>query len=459
MINYDLQKYGKYFSSRGELRLQRNQSSYLVLVNGDVHHNVTSSSQGFSVRSGKGGIFGFSSSAEINDENIKRAFKESEDKLNWLISKKSPEVIDAPEETVTGQWLFKAKNAALRTDQRLTFVQEIDNYITKKYPDLSMRNISLVYRDVEKKALTSNGSSFHLNRPHYTIYVDLTANEGSNPTSLGYIDSNFGFLEDNLMPLDFYYNEIDKLYEKLQKKVEGIYAKPGLHDVILDAELAGILSHEAIGHTTEADFVLKGSIAGDLMGKKVASDKVTLVDIAHTYNDKICPVPVYIDDEATLAKDAVIIKDGILQEFMHDKTSAARLGMTSRGNARGHYYYDEPLIRMRNTMIMPGDSNLEDMISSIDEGYYLVKSSNGQADSTSEFMFGVIEGYEIKKGKVGKAIKETTISGIAFDVLKSVSAVSNDYKFNVGTCGKKQSILVGMGGPAIRCKINIGGKA
>ena len=81
---------------------------------------------------------------------------------------------------------------------------------------------------------------------------------------------------------------------------------------------------------------------------------------------------------------------------------------------------------MRNTAILPGTDKLEDMIASIDDGYYLIKTNNGQADTTSEFMFGITLGYEIKNGKLGRAIQDTTISGIAFDVLKTVSMISDE---------------------------------
>ena len=92
------------------------------------------------------------------------------------------------------------------------------------------------------------------------------------------------------------------------------------------------------------------------------------------------------------------------------------------------------------------------MISSIDDGYYLIKYNNGEADSTSEFMFGVTLGYEIKNGKLGKALRDTTISGIAFDVLKSVSMISDKIKWNCsGMCGKKQWIPVSDGGPVASC--------
>ena len=114
---------------------------------------------------------------------------------------------------------------------------------------------------------------------------------------------------------------------------------------------------------------------------------------------------------------------------------------------------------MRNTAIMPGDSKLEEMIASVEDGYYLMKPGNGQADSTSEFMFAVNQGYEIKNGKLGKAIMDTTISGVAFDMLKTVDMVSDDMTWvSSGMCGKKQPMPVGMGGPALRCKVNIGGR-
>nr|WP_276575879.1 TldD/PmbA family protein [Oceanirhabdus seepicola] len=279
------------------------------------------------------------------------------------------------------------------------------------------------------------------------------------PISLYEIFGGTGEYEDNFGSPEELYKKIDELYNCLKDKVEGVYAKSGVKDVILDSSLAGILAHEAIGHTTEADGVMGGSIARDYLGRQCASELVTLVDFAHTAQGKQCPIPLYIDDEGTVAEDVTIIEKGILKGYMHNKESAAYFGVKPKGNGRAFQFNDEPLIRMRNTAIIPGNSRLQDMISSVEDGYYLMTSSNGQADSTSEFMFGVVKGYEIKNGKLGKAIRDTTIAGVAFDVLKSVTMISDDMSWeSAGFCGKKQPISVGMGGPAIKCKVNIGGK-
>ena len=295
--------------------------------------------------------------------------------------------------------------------------------------------------------------------PRALFAMALSIEKDGAPVSIMNPWGGLGHLEDKIIQPSDYFSDIDALVEKLKQKADGVYANAGIKDVILDADLAGILAHEAIGHTTEADLVLGGSVAGDFLNQEVASPLITLIDYANTYAGETCPVPVYVDDEGTKSEDVTIIKDGVLKRFMHNKDSARHFETEPTGNARAFEFSDEPLIRMRNTAFVPGTSSLDDMIASIDDGYYLVKTGNGQADSTSEFMFAITMGYEIKNGKIGRAIKDTTISGIAFDVLKTVDMISSDMSWSsAGMCGKKQLIPVGMGGPAIKCKVNIGGR-
>jgi TldD protein len=160
----------------------------------------------------------------------------------------------------------------------------------------------------------------------------------------------------------------------------------GIQTVILDSDLAGILAHEAGGHTVEADFVQTGSVGGPMFGKQVASEKVSLGDIAHTAFGKLAPVPVFVDDEGTPAQDQMLIENGILTGYMHNKESAHKFGHEANGNARAYDFSDEPLIRMRNTCILPGTDKLEEMIASVEDGYFMTDMNNGQADSTGEFI-------------------------------------------------------------------------
>jgi TldD protein len=160
------------------------------------------------------------------------------------------------------------------------------------------------------------------------------------------------------------------------------------------------------------------------------------------------------------AHKTVIIDGGVLTSYLHDRESAARFGVAPTGNARAWLYRDEPLIRMRNTYLEPGVDSFDEMVGGVANGLLMRGAGSGQADSNAEFMFGVQEAYEIKNGKVGKLLRGASISGDAFDVLKSVDSVSSDFEWAIGTghCGKGQPAKVDGGGPHVRCKVVVGGR-
>jgi len=459
-MRYDIQLFKKHFELYTELRFQENRNTLILCTDGVITANNVRSESGVSARCGHKNRFGFSSSSCLDDETIKKVLQEANNNAKFLGGKSKDSDINYYESCENIERLFLTKKNRYTQTEIIDFIKTIDNYIIATYPNLKSRSIRLWSLDMEKMLLTSSGAYAHTMIPRTIMYVTLLSESENGPISNSQVFGGRGQIEDVFDDPKKLYFKIDKTYKELMDKKDAVFAKAGTCEVVMDSDLAGILAHEAIGHTTEADLVLGGSVAGDNLNKLVASNLVTLVDFAnHALNQEV-PIPVFIDDEGIKAKDAVIIENGILKSFMHNKESANIFKVAPTGNARAYEYFDEPLIRMRNTCIIPGKSTLSDMIASVEKGYYLVKSSNGQADSTSEFTFGVPLGYEIINGKLGRAIKETTISGVAFDVLKTVTMISDDLTWHCGgMCGKKQMIPVGMGGPAIKCHINIGGKA
>lgn len=460
MMNLDyLKKFKNCFNEYTELRLQENSSVSLVLVNGNLVKNEKTTTGGISARVYKEGVFGFASSPKTDEKTVKDIIKKSNENaylLNNLEQREKKQLKGKGFEIIKD---FSTKKTRVSRKDILDFLKDLHNYTSKKYNDLKSNTFVINNLDMEKNLYTSFGSDAYTMIPRSILMISLSVEKDGVVYDSYDVFGGLGQYEDFYDDPKTFYDTIDNLYKKVIEKSEGVYPEAGYKDVILDSKLAGILAHEAIGHTVEADMVKSGSIAKDYINKKVASDIVNLVDFANEYNNQVCPVPVYIDDEGTKPEDVVIIKDGILKRFMNNKDLAIDFNDKPTGNARAFAFSDEPLVRMRNTAILPGKDKLDDMISSIEDGYYLIQPNNGQADSTSEFMFGVTNGYEIKNGKLGRALKNTTISGVAFDMLKTITMISDEmYWSNAGMCGKKQLIPVGMGGPAIKCKINIGGK-
>ncbi|AGT44661.1 TldD/PmbA family protein [Treponema pedis] len=455
----NLSRHASLFSEYTELRVQENTAASATSVNGDIVNNVQTKTSGVSARAFKDGVWGFASSPVRTEQSIASSVKRATENVKFLAKKAGTNQKELPAFTGRGQHGKHEPSKDASQKEIIDFIKDLENYTKKKYPELQSRTFRLSTNGTERSLVTSDKADAYSFVPRANLIIQLKLIANGEPVDLYDVFGGLGQFKDLFNKPSEYYAKIDTVVEDLKKKAEGVYAKPGIHDVVLGPDLAGILAHEAIGHTTEADFVMSGSIAADFMNKPVATPLVTLVDFAYEYNGKLCPVPIWIDDEGVAAKDAVIIKDGILNSYMHNKQSAAIFKVNPTGNARANEFSDEPLVRMRNTAILPGKDKLADMISSIENGYYFIRSSNGQADSTSEFMFGVVLGYEIKNGKLGKALRDCTIAGVAFDMLKTVTMISDDMSWsNSGWCGKKQLINVGMGGPAIKCKIGVGGR-
>lgn len=442
-----------------ELREQKSRSRQVSMIQGNLTGNARMESSGTSARVYQNGVYGFSSIAECSGDAAETVLKAATENARFMDTHAGRGKGPLPVIPCGGIPL----NRKLQdTDQKqyVEFARALDGYITDKYPGLSSRSVVVMEDSMEKIICTSDGYDGHICAPRSYVYVFMnTETPSGTPVELFKPLGGSGLFIENFTDPALLYPEIDALYEQIMKKREGVYPEAGYKTVVLSGFMSGMLAHEAVGHTVEADLVLGGSVAGPALHKCVASELVSLVDFAHTAFGKPAPLPVYLDDEGTPAEDAVLIRDGILTGYMNSRESAQHFGMKPQGNARAWSFSDEPLIRMRNTSVLPGRDKLEDIIASVDDGYYLITSTNGQADTTGEFMFGVNMGYEIKNGKLGRALLDTTISGVAFNMLKTVDMVSDTVEWSsAGYCGKKQPMPVGMGGPALRCKVMIGGR-
>lgn len=459
MLKQDLSKFRSLFSGYTELRVQENRFSTIQLVGGNLVQNVSNSSTGVCARTYKNGSWGFASSSVIDDDSVKAVINASKENALFLDNKKSKGQGPIADFKLTNSIDFTTKKNTLSRKDKIDYIKEIDSYIATKYPQLFSRVVMAVNQDYEKNLVVSGGVVSYSMIPRTYIIISLTTMKDGKPITYTDYTGKCAQFEDFFLKANQHFKDVDLMYIKLMEKAEGEYAEAGAKTCILDSSITGILAHEAIGHTCEADFIMTGSIAADYLNKEVGSPLVSLVDFANNINGETLGVPVFVDDEGTLAQDATIIENGILKGYLHNKESALHFGVKPTGNAKAYDFSDEPLIRMRNTAILPGKSKLADMIASVEDGYYMTKTNNGQADSTGEFMFGVTMGYRIKNGKLGKAIQDVTISGVAFDLLKTVDMVSDEMTWNnVSTCGKKQPMPVGMGGPAIKCIVNIGGR-
>jgi TldD protein len=445
-----------------ELRFHRKTVRSTLVENGRVEASSLRRRLGVGVRVVVDGAFGFASTGTCDKAAVRRAIDKARDAARRVAPKRRDRLPTFP------------KDGLVRGNFELPGVAEIESRPFEEKVDLARATEAAARRDaasvqaaacsyseiVEEKAIvTSDGASasYRLARPEFRVNA-VAVGKGERQTAARTVGVTGGW--DCLFKVDAAERLAKLSAETATNLLAAKRPKGGRATTILAPSIVGLLVHEAIGHTVEADFVAAGSVAAGKIGTRVASELVTLCDSGAAEFSPGAGGTLPFDDEGVLAGRTVVIERGVLKSYLHDRESAARAGVPPTGNARAWEYSDAPLIRMRNTYLEPGTSTLEEMIAGVEDGYLLDGPRNGQADATGEFMFGVERAYRIRDGRLCELVRGVTLSGTAFDVLSTIDAVGRDFRWDLGAgyCGKGQPAKVDAGGPFVRCRALLGGE-
>lgn len=348
------------------------------------------------------------------------------------------------------------------TAKRAALLAEIEDRARALDPRISSSKTSLVV-DRQHVLLVNDAGLFYTDtRCFCRLTIEIGVQVG-NHIHIGY--ASRGLLADDAAFLD--QNITDAVAERaLSNAARRMRAKPmtgGTMPVVLAGGWSGVLFHEAVGHGLEADIAARGiSPYSRKLGQSVASPACTIID------DGTLPGRAgsrRYDDEGVITQATVLVRDGVLESYMHDRRTAREAGVASTGNGRRQSYAHLPMPRMTNTYLAAGTSTSEEVIASVDHGIYCVDIGSGQVDLVSgQFVFGSVdEAYRIEGGKITEPVSGVRLMGSGPEIINNIGLVANDLSFDHGiaTCSKfDQDLLVAVGQPTIRVDaMTVGGAA
>ena len=394
----------------------------------------------------------YTSTSVLTKENITNQIK----KLLKSVSKKEKRIVKLTN-LVDKRKKVKIQHDDYPINKKKEFLYTVDK-TAREVSDLIVQvSTGIVETDKEFIIANSDGkfvtSNYILTRLTATIYAEKDGEKQEEFVDLG---KSIGYeIMDDFNIKEKITNAANNAVEKLDAKD----FKGGELPVILAPGFGAVIFHEACGHGLEATSVAPHlSVFSDDLNKKVASEKVTLIDdgtIKDAWGSSI------IDDEGEETHKNVLIEKGILKKYLVDKNNEKQMNMKSNGCGRRQDYKYPTTSRMSNTFLAPGTDKIEDMIKSIDLGVYCLKMSGGSVNpATGDFNFAVSTARLIENGKVKHQLKGITLIGNSKDILKNVEMVSDDLEISAGYCGSKSgTIPVTVGQPTIKVsKILVGGK-
>jgi TldD protein len=404
-----------------------------IVFNGKELNNVTSNStDGYVLRILKNG--GLSSVAFTKKKDADEAVQSATQNA-LLISKNIKKPVRFAETEVIKD-KFKPE---LDEDPRDISVEEkID--LTRKYNNIPLKQKSVLttniaYSEVirEKYFVSTEGSE---------IREDLITNgiRGLITSSDGNIFQNVRVAFGGSGGFASIRNQESEFEKRTAVVLDLLKAQPidgGVYNVVLNPDLAGVFTHEAFGHFSEADLIEDNPSMREKMkiGAKLGNDIVNIKD------DPTMPDQLGFykyDDEGVKARPTQLMENGVLVGRLHSRRTAAAFDEPLSGHCVAEDYRYPPIIRMGNIFIEPGSASFDELISELGEGFYILDAKGGQT-SGENFTFGAQYCYVIKNGKLGKMVRDINISGNLYRTLENISAVGNDLELSkVGGCGKGQ---------------------
>ena len=450
IIKYLDQKNIQYSDVRADQQIKNS----ALIENNDIEHIKNNENKGVGVRLIKNGTWSFCSITNPNSFD---------------------EIKDILDNTIKNSDYRKIKNKKIKLHSNTVNKKEINFPVLKKTDIEELIKIGLEcnkiisstpkiiksithasYTTNSKYFVNSEGSKILQNFTDIIMEMVATAHESGQTQSVNITEGGRGGLE-------LITNKIQQSAKEISKKAsELIYAKPVKEEkatVVMNPDFVSLLTHEILGHPSEADRVLGKEMAWaggawwkGKIGEKIGSEKLNVFDDP-TIKESLGWY--YFDDEGVETKKTTLVEKGVLKNHMQNRETSEIFNTMPTGNMRATDYRFMPLIRMACTCIGNGDQNVNEIIKDVKNGYYISNMKVPSIDM-NRYNWNISCQYaqKIENGEITDLLRDVIVMGTAPEFFNSIDACGNDFTVRpITNCGKgdpMQSMMMGNGGPTIR---------
>jgi TldD protein len=430
-----------------DVRIEDLYLNQITYRNGELIQSLSRNQKGAFIRVFDGQRWYYSSTTNI--DNI----QEEIDKLA-LMAKENDKILEHPIvkkfEVNKGEYEYFKDNNILNVKYE-DKLQLLRSYfpILESTKEIKMWNAIYIDRRIAKEFYSSKGANLKFDYQTCAVVMRYTLNVEGKTLNGKFDKVSIQF--DELKGLE---GDIRKILERDIEFVKHAKpVRPGKYTVVFSPVATGVFTHESFGHKSEADFMIgdETMMKEWAIGKKVGADNLSIVDTGDVLGSGFVP----FDDEGTKSRKTYLIKNGILAGRLHSTTTAESLNEDLTGNARAINFEFEPIVRMTNTYIEPGDKTKEELISEVELGILVEDVNHGTGMST--FTIAPNISYMIRDGKIAEPVNISVITGNVMETLYEIDGISKELEiltFALGGCGKMEQfpLPVGIGGPYIRVK-------
>jgi len=440
-----------------DARAEQQEKKSILIENGEIEYVRNNYDTGIGIRLVKKGAWSFCSITNPNSfEQIKESVNESLRNSSHYAEDRKNEISLYPNSINK----IKIDFPVLKKPELEELVKiglECDKIISNT-PRIIKSIVNPQYTTNSKYFVNSEGSEIIQNFTDVIVDMVATSHESGLTQSVNITEGGRGGMEQIIDK-----NKIQQSAQEIALKASQlINAKPAKEEkatVVMNPDFVSLLTHEILGHPSEADRVLGKEMAWaggawwkGKIGEKIGSDELNVFDDP-TIKESLGWY--YFDDEGVETKKTTLVENGILKNHMQNRETAKIFNTPSTGNMRATNYRFMPLIRMACTCIGNGNWNVNEMIKEVKNGY-LISNMKIPSIDMKRYNWSISCQYaqKIENGEITDLLRDVIVMGIAPEFFESIDACGNDFTIRpITNCGKgdpMQSMIMGNGGPSIR---------
>ncbi len=443
-----------------EVRLESTERRQLALKKGQIESVSSSSDEGMNVRVILPSGVGFASSNVVTKTKGLRLVRLAVSQAKSA-RRREPFVL-SPENAARTSWEVRQKTrlSDLTTEDRLEYLRAIDSAVQSTGVNVQGRYFELRDWETTRYFVNSEGARIRSFVPRVKVesYNVVLANRETEQSIKEWAGTGGWEARDTWDLPRILPEEMRMLKRQIE---QGKRLEPGKYDLVCGSEVAGIAAHESCGHPMEADRIMgremsqagRSFISRDMIGHRIGSEHATVVD------DPTVPGSYgyyEYDEEGVKARPRYLYKEGLINEFLHNRETASRMGVSSNGSSRAESYIREPIVRMANTFVASGDFGEDELLRSVKDGVLMNSFTEWNIDDKRYNQKYVSrEAYFIKDGEIAGPARKVTIEITTPGFWSALDAVSKSVRYDAAECGKgdpAQSMSVFTGGPMLRLK-------
>ena len=433
-----------------------------LIENGEIQHSISESDKGIGIRVLADGAWGFCSMSEpASIDDLHTKVTQSVKTALYFSTFKKQKVKLAEIRSFKDDVSFPIRKEA-NIDDMLKLAIECDKIIREK-KRIKKSSVAIYNDNLIKHFTNSDGSQISQKFNDVIATISATAYESGLTESANATEGGRGGMEMITEKNDLIYAS-QRIAEKADSLLDAKTTKEEKAKIVMNPDFVALLTHEILGHPSEADRVLGKEMAwaggawwAGKLGTKIGSTELNVIDDPTISSSLGC---YKYDDEGVMSSKKTLLQDGFLSTHMHSRETAAQFNTVPNSSMRATGYSFMPLVRMACTCITAGDWNPEEIIKDVKDGYLICDMKVPSIDMMRyNWSISCQYAYKIKNGETTDLLRDVIVMGTSPEFFNSIDARGNDFTIRpITNCGKgdpMQIMRMGNGGPHMRAEATV----